>query len=127
MRYLLPLAILLMPLGVKAQVSVSGNTRLQPAVQQIAEGLKAGFPVWNIVILNRSDWAMWHKVDAHEAICAFSIPNGRITFVDETCLATNDHDMIQILAHEAGHMACSCASHIEADRLASTFVLAATR
>lgn len=120
---LLGALLLAAPAWGQAKIMVSGNQQLAPMVKEIANGLNTGFPTWNFRILNAAEWAIWHKGDARQAICAFSIPAGRITFVDESCLVSGNHDMNYILAHEAGHMKCDCASHAEADKRASTFLM----
>jgi len=118
MKTLITLGIFLMlcAIPVHGQNLVAGSDTARSVVHVALGRFKTSLPTWSVVILDEAQWKQWGKTP--HSIAAFSVIPGRVTFIRQGYILTHTPDqVVNVLAHEAGHLECNCESEERADEL----------
>jgi len=82
---------------------------------------------WQWVILSEKDWGRATRMfrNADKTTIAFTVLKLRITFLNEEFLQRNrPWPVLDVLAHELGHIRCTCGSEHEAERIGNQLLTA---
>jgi hypothetical protein len=117
-----------MPLP-QVRINVAGskglvNPDLINSVHQIATGLNAPIPQWNIHVLTEPQWEKWQSSVAatKNTGSTFSLLGTGLTYVRQKALIGKRSDQIQdMLAHEMGHLVSNSADEDVANQTRSKY------